>query len=43
MVQVHRCWWRIFREINVSFFMFEYEVFYDLYAILTYFLTLPRM
>jgi hypothetical protein len=39
----YHCWWRICREINVFFSSFEYHMFYVLYAIVTYLLTLPRM
>jgi hypothetical protein len=40
MGQVYQCWWRICREINVLS-RFEYHMFYVLYPIVTYLLTLP--
>jgi hypothetical protein len=40
MGQVYQCWWRICRKINV-FPRFEYHMFYVLYPIVTYLLTLP--
>jgi hypothetical protein len=40
MEQVHQCWWRICREINV-FSSFEYHMFYVLYPCVTYLLILP--
>jgi hypothetical protein len=39
--QVNQCWWRICQEKNV-FFTFEYYMFYVLYPIVTYLLTLPH-
>jgi hypothetical protein len=38
---INQCWWRICREINV-FPRFECHMFYVLYSLLTYLLTLPR-
>jgi hypothetical protein len=35
MGQVYQCWWRVFREINISS-RFEYPVFYVLYQFVTY-------
>jgi hypothetical protein len=40
MEQLYQFWWRICREINV-FSMFEYQMFYILYPIVTYLLTIP--
>jgi hypothetical protein len=40
--QLYQCWWRICREINVSS-RFEYHMFYVLYPLVTYLLTLPRI
>jgi hypothetical protein len=42
MGQVYQCWWRIYREINVSS-SFEYHMFYSLYPFVAYLLTLCRM
>jgi hypothetical protein len=42
MGQVYQCWWRICQEINV-FSRFEYHMFYILYPLLTYLLTLPHV
>jgi hypothetical protein len=42
MGQVYRCWWRICREISVSFSSFEYHMLYVVYPFVTYLLTLPR-
>jgi hypothetical protein len=38
--QVYQCWWRIYQEINV-FSRFKYHIFYILYPLVTYLLTLP--
>jgi hypothetical protein len=35
MGQVYKCWWGLYREINV-FSRFEYRMFYVLYAFMTY-------
>jgi hypothetical protein len=43
MGQLYQCWWRICREINVSFFRFEYHMFYVLHVFVSYLLNLPRM
>jgi hypothetical protein len=40
MGQVYQCWWRICQEINV-FSRFEYHMFYLLYPIVTFLLTIP--
>jgi hypothetical protein len=39
MGQVYQCWWKICREINVSFFSFEYHMFYVSYPFVAYLLT----
>jgi hypothetical protein len=40
MRQVYQCWWRIFREIDVSS-MSEYQIFYILYPFVNSLLTPP--
>jgi hypothetical protein len=42
MGQVYQCWWRICRELTVSY-RFKYHMFYVLYPFVTYLLTLPRI
>jgi hypothetical protein len=41
MGQVHHCWWRICREINISSRL-EFYMFYVLYPVVTYLLSFPR-
>jgi hypothetical protein len=41
MGQVYQCWWRVWREINVSCRL-EYHMFHVLCPFVTYLLTLPR-
>jgi hypothetical protein len=41
MGQAHQCCWRICREINVYFPIFEYQMFYVLYPFVTHLLTFP--